>query len=184
MSVAPRAGHSGVRSSGTLSRRRVDALIDQLWQFRLTLVVAPAGSGKTTALRHFAGRAPPVAPVAWCSAELLETAPDGCLSQIARVLGAVIGVELDGSSCATLTAGIEAWPGKRVALVIDDLHSIASTTAESELGRFIDHQPAKLAIAAGTRSQVGRPNETCTSSASAPSTPSHATQPTAFSMNT
>lgn len=149
MRVAPRTRNSGGRTSGTLSRQRVDALIDQLWQFRLTLVVAPAGSGKTTALRHFAARA---TPAAWCPADQLETAPDGCLAQIARVVGAAIGVELDGSTGATLAAGIDAWPGERVALIIDDLHVIASTLAESELGRFIDRQPAKLVIAAGTRS--------------------------------
>ena len=149
MPVAPRTRNSGGRTSGTLSRQRVDALIDQLWQFRLTLVVAPAGSGKTTALRHFAGRA---TPTAWCSADQLETAPDGCLAQIARVVGTAIGAELDGSTGATLAAGIDAWPGERVALIIDDLHVIASTLAESELGRFIDRQPAKLVIAAGTRS--------------------------------
>jgi DNA-binding SARP family transcriptional activator len=149
MMVAPRTRNPGGRSSGTLSRQRVDALIDQLWQFPLTLVVAPAGSGKTTALRQFAARAE---PVAWCSAELLETAPDGCIAQIARVVGGAIGVELDGSSSATLTAGLEAWPGERVALIIDDLHVIASTLAESELGRLIDRQATKLVIAAGTRS--------------------------------
>ena len=149
MSVAPRTRNSGGRTSGTLSRQRVDALLDQLWHFRLTLVVAPAGSGKTTALRHFAARA---APVAWCSADQLEIAPDGCLAQIARVVGEAIGMQLDASSPATLAAGIDAWPGERVALVIDDLHVIASTLAESELGRLIDRQPAKLTIAAGTRS--------------------------------
>ncbi|MGZ4765927.1 MAG: AAA family ATPase, partial [Ilumatobacteraceae bacterium] len=149
MSVAPRTTTSRGRLGGTLARQRVDALIDQLWQFRLTLVVAPAGSGKTTALRQFAARA---APVAWCSADLLEISPDGCLAQIARVVGDAIGVQLDGSSPATLAAGIDAWPGERVALVIDDLHIIASTLAESELGRLIDRQPAKLVIAAGTRS--------------------------------
>ena len=68
------------------------------------------------------------------------------------VVGEAIGVELDGSSSATLAAGIDAWPGEHVALVIDDLHVIASTLAESELGRLIDRQPAKLVIAAGTRS--------------------------------
>ncbi len=149
MRVAPRTTTSRGRLGGTLSRQRVDALIDQLWQFRLTLVVAPAGSGKTTALRQFAVRA---APVAWCSADLLETSPDGCLAQIARVVGEAIGVQLDGSSPATLAAGIDAWPGERVALLIDDLHVIASTLAESELGRLVDRQPAKLVIAAGTRS--------------------------------
>lgn len=149
MRVAPRTTNSRGRTSGPLSRQRVDALVDQLWQFRLTLIVAPAGSGKTTALRQFAARS---APVAWCSAELLEIAPDGCLAQIARVVGTAIGVPLDGTSPAALAAGIDAWPGERVALIIDDLHVIASTLAESELGRLIDGQPAKLVIAAGTRS--------------------------------
>ena len=149
MRVAPRTTISRGRLGGTLSRQRVDALVDQLWQFRLTLVVAPAGSGKTTALRQFATRA---APVAWCAADLLEISPDGCLAQIARLVGDAIGVQLDGSSTSTLAAGIDAWPGERVALVIDDLHVIASTLAESELGRLVDRQPAKLVIAAGTRS--------------------------------
>lgn len=149
MSVAPTTRNSGGRTNGTLPRQRVDALVDQLWQFRLTLVVAPAGSGKTTALRHFVTRS---SPVAWCSADLLETAPDGCLAQIARLVGSAIGVELDGTSSATLAAGIDSWPGEQVALIIDDLHVIASTLAESELGRLIERQPAKLVIAAGTRS--------------------------------
>lgn len=149
MRVAPRTTISRGRLGGTLSRQRVDALVDQLWQFRLTLVVAPAGSGKTTALRQFAARA---APVAWCSADLLEISPDGCLAQVARVVGEAIGMQLDGTSPSTLAAGLDAWPGERVALVIDDLHVIASTLAESELGRLVDRQPAKLVIAAGTRS--------------------------------
>ena len=148
MRVASRTRNPGGRTSGALSRQRVDALIDKLWLFRLTLVVAPAGSGKTTALRQFNARAE---PVAWCSADQLEIAPDGCVAEIARVVGSAIGVELDGSSTASLAAGIDSWPGERVALVIDDLHVIASTLAESELGRLIDRQPAKLVIAAGTR---------------------------------
>lgn len=149
MRVASKTRNPGGRTSGALSRQRVDALIDQLWMYRLTLVVAPAGSGKTTALQQFAARA---APVAWCSADQLEISPDGCLAHIARVVGEAIGRELDGSSPATLAAGIDSWPGERVALVLDDLHVIASTLAESELGRLIDRQPAKLVIAAGTRS--------------------------------
>ena len=149
MTVAPRTRNSRGRTNGALARQRVDALVDQLWQYRLTLVVAPAGSGKTTALRQFAARSE---PVAWCSADQLEISPDGCLGHIARVVGAAIGTELDGSSLSNLAASIDGWPGERVALVIDDLHVIASTLAESELGRLIDRQPAKLVIAAGTRS--------------------------------
>jgi DNA-binding SARP family transcriptional activator len=149
MRVAPRSTTSRGRTSGALSRQRVDALLDQIWNHRLTLVVAPAGSGKTTALRQFAARS---APVAWCTADQLETSPDGCLAQIARLVGDAIGEPLDGSSPGAITAGLAVWSGERVALVIDDLHAIASTMAESELGRLIDRQPDKLVVAAGTRS--------------------------------
>lgn len=149
MTVAPRSTTTRGRTGGALSRQRVDALLDQLWHYRVTLVVAPAGSGKTTALRQFAARS---TPVAWCSADQLETSPDGCLAQIARLLGAAMGAEIDGTSPTSLAAGLDAWDGERIALVIDDLHVIASTLAESELGSLIDRQPTKLVIAAGTRS--------------------------------
>lgn len=149
MPGSPRTRGSGGRAIGTFSRQRVDSLIDQLWNHRLTLVVAPAGSGKTTALSHFIARADHVAS---CSADALELSPDGCLAQIARLLGEVIGAEIDGTSPTRLAACIDAWSGARVALVIDDLHVIASTLAESELGRLVDQQPAKLVIVAGTRS--------------------------------
>ena len=46
-----------------LTRERVDALFDRIWDQRLSLVVAPAGSGKTTALAQFAERS--AFPVAW-----------------------------------------------------------------------------------------------------------------------
>jgi DNA-binding SARP family transcriptional activator len=149
MSVSPRSTAPRGRTLGTLSRQRVDSLVDQLWNHRLTLVIAPAGSGKTTALRHFAARA---APVAWCAADALDMSPDGCLAELARAVGGVIGVERDGSSPALLSRGLADWSGERVAVVIDDLHLIASTLAESELGNLLDHQPEKLVIAASTRS--------------------------------
>ncbi len=149
MRVSPRSTAPRGRALGTLSRQRVDALVDQLWSHRLTLVIAPAGSGKTTALRQFAERD---SPVAWCAADALDMSPDGCLAELARAIGGVIGVELDGSSPASLAHGLTDWSGERVAVVIDDLHVIASTLAESELGNLLDHQPEKLVIAASTRS--------------------------------
>jgi hypothetical protein len=54
--------------------------------------------------------------------------------EIARVVGTAIDVELDGSSPATIGRGNRFVAGDRVALILDDLHAIASTLAESELG--------------------------------------------------
>lgn len=133
---------------GALVRERVDAMLDQVWDYRLSLVVAPAGSGKTTAMQQFMSRS---SPVGWCAAEELELSPDGCVAEIARRLGDTIDMKLDGSSPAALADTLDEWSGERVTLIIDDLHGIAATLAESELGRLIDAQPAKLSIVAGTR---------------------------------
>lgn len=42
---------------------RLDARLEAIWGHRLGLVVAPAGSGKTSLLARFAGRAS--GPVGW-----------------------------------------------------------------------------------------------------------------------
>src|SRR2546429_9929092 len=47
----------------SLSRERVDAHLSRIWQHRVGLVVAPAGSGKSTPLAGFAASAN--VPVAW-----------------------------------------------------------------------------------------------------------------------
>ncbi len=47
-----------------LQRQRLDALLSEATDYPLTLLVAPAGSGKTMALAGFAIRSP--YPVAWC----------------------------------------------------------------------------------------------------------------------
>src|SRR5262245_51284922 len=62
----------------SLARERLDAVLDRLWDHRLGLVVAPAGSGKTTLVAQFAASAaaasPPV-PVAWYRAEAWDENP-------------------------------------------------------------------------------------------------------------
>ena len=141
--VSPRDG----RQSG-FARQRIDALLDQAWQHTLTLVVAPAGAGKTTALRQFTDRQE---HVVWCEAASLELAPDGCVAHIARLLSGTLGHRVDGSSTMALVASVDQWPGDRVALVIDDLHTITSTAAEADLGALLHHRGRKLATLAGTR---------------------------------
>src|SRR5580765_2298103 len=67
-----------------LTRERVDALFDRIWDQRLCLVVAPAGSGKTTALAQFAERS--AHPVAWYRAEENDESLSDFLAHLARAL--------------------------------------------------------------------------------------------------
>ena len=46
---------------------------------------------------------------------------------------------------------LDAWPGQRVLLVVDDLHTLEGTPAEAALERLIDYAPPSLAVVAGTR---------------------------------
>jgi DNA-binding SARP family transcriptional activator len=133
-----------------MARQRVDALLDGIWDHPITMVVAPAGSGKTTSLALFAERA--TEPVAWYRAD----GTDGSVAHLLAHLEAALTGSLEGltggwDSLATAAAALERWPGKRAALVIDDLHAIRGTPAEALLERLIDYLPPHFCVAAASR---------------------------------
>ena len=52
-------------------RERVDRLLDRAWEVPLTLVVGPAGAGKTTAVSHLVTRT--AQPVLWYRAHPIDS---------------------------------------------------------------------------------------------------------------
>ena len=129
---------------------RLDARLDAVWEYRLALIVAPAGSGKTTLLSRFAERID--GPVGWYRAEAWDADEQALL----RHLEAALAPQMDGvatgwTSIADAANALDAWPGPRVLLLVDDLHTLEGTAAEATLERLIDYAPPSLTVIAGTR---------------------------------
>ena len=131
----------------------------------LTLVVAPAGSGKTTALAAWA--AATSATVLWVRLDEgdreLTTLAAAVLEGGRRTLGAGF-----GGRVAQLLAYPGAAPSSRqltvalvndlgecgpLTLVLDDVQAVAATPALGLLDELLDHQPPQLRIVLGSRDE-------------------------------
>ena len=148
--------------SGAVARPRLDARLDAAVRRRVTLVAAPAGYGKTTALAGWARRR--LAPVVWWSLEATDADPDRFASGLwAAFEHAVPEVsEAPPSDDATvrfetLLNAIEALEAP-VVLVLDDVHTIAtSAVVLAALRALVDHAPPNLAVTLATRVEPDLP---------------------------
>src|SRR5258708_33884817 len=139
---------------GGLRRGRLDAALARLDDCRLGLVVAPAGSGKTTLLAQVAAASAP--PAAWFRAETSDGDPATLLRGLHAALHAVLpGLAGDWAGGEAAAAALEAMPSPRVLLVMDDLHTLAGTPAETALERFLRCAPPGLRLLCGTRLPPG-----------------------------
>src|SRR5262245_38484376 len=80
----PLAPRVRVPRTRTLPRARVNVIFDEIWAHKLTLVVAAAGCGKTTALAQFVARS--TEPVAWYRADVSDASPTRFLQCVATAL--------------------------------------------------------------------------------------------------
>lgn len=134
-----------------VARPRVDGLLDRALDHRLTLVVAPAGSGKTTALAQFAERHP--GAVAWYRVDDTDGDPPRFLAHLEAACQDALGeLHLGWHTIDDAAASLDGWTGGRAALVIDDLHTIRGSAAESALARLVDYLPDHVRCIIGARS--------------------------------
>jgi DNA-binding SARP family transcriptional activator len=137
----------------TLTRSRVDSLVDELWAHKLTLVVAAAGCGKTTTLAQFAARCD--APVAWYRADVSDSSTSRFLECIATALVPHFpDLPTQWHDPIDLAFAIESRSPPRMALLVDDLHTLRGTPAESAFVELLLHLPSTCRVAAATRSQL------------------------------
>lgn len=134
-----------------LPRERLEAqLAAAVERHRLTLVIAPAGAGKTTLLARFA--AATRLPVAWYRAETWDDDPARMLRHLEAALGAALpGLPGGWRDVEDAARSLEQWTGGKAALVIDDLHALEGTAAETVLSRLVDYAPPWLRILAASR---------------------------------
>ena len=139
-----------VPSPDALPRERLEARLLDAWRHRLTLVVAPAGSGKTTLVARFAAQA--AVPVGWYRAETWDADEGSFVRHLEAALRSAL-PELPGgwTRVEDVAKALEAGPVPAAALVIDDGHALEGTDAEGALGRLVDYAPPWLALIVASR---------------------------------
>ena len=128
MRLAVPAAKIRVRKISALPRQRLTALLPDLRKHGLGLVVAPAGSGKTTFAAQIAAAAD--GPVAWYAAEQSDGDENVFLTRLEHAFALAI-PEL-GGSWKTVEAAAAALEGlerqrKPALLVVDDFHLLQGT---------------------------------------------------------
>src|SRR5215813_1330800 len=132
---------------------------------RVTVVSAPAGSGKTVLLRSWIGEAGLAGRAAWVPVERDERDPQrfwlsvlGALRQTipgsALVRALTAAPDLDGWAVVERLLKDLAPLQDRLWLVIDDLHELGSDQARRQLELLLMRAPAQLRVVLATRHDV------------------------------
>ncbi len=142
--------------SGVFARPRLDARFEAAVGRRVTLLAAPAGYGKTTALAGWARRR--VAPPVWWSLEPGDAEADRFVRGLWAALGHAFPDRLrppdTPDAQLLLEALLDAIEGldPPVVVVLDDVHAIAASAAAlATLRTLVDHAPAGLRVVIATR---------------------------------
>jgi LuxR family transcriptional regulator, maltose regulon positive regulatory protein len=135
---------------------------------KLTLIAAPAGSGKTTMLALWCAAQAPMRPVAWVSLDerdndpvilwvhILEAIRQACpqvdVSPTPELVGssAIVGLVLPRLVNELARQG-------DVALVLDDFHALSSGVSRESVAWLVDHAPGTLQIVVSSRTEPALP---------------------------
>src|SRR6476620_5347591 len=132
---------------------------------RLTVVCAPAGSGKTTLVAQWADWPGDPRPFAWLSLDPEDEDPvrfwNGIILALERVyrdgFGAQVRAALRAPGVSLTRVVVPLLLNELVArgtpavLVLDDLHAIEDPEALRSLTAFVERAPATLHVAVATR---------------------------------
>jgi len=141
--------------AGLVERPRLFALLDRGAQGPVTLLCAPAGSGKSVLLSSWLNRREPAGAVAWVRVERGETDATRFWSTVmdalrrsgaiapADPLATLVPHEAQEEFLQRLLDGLGRLQGT-TPLIIDDLHQLRSDDALGGLERLLEHAPAPL----------------------------------------
>ena len=131
-----------------LARERLEKPLLEGPPTALDVVVAPAGSGKTTLLAGVAAAS--AVPVGWYRITSDDSTEPRLVAHLAWALSGLVDMDRAGSM-AELLGRLDHWTGSGGLLILDDLHEIAETPAETALERFISLRPRRLQLICGSR---------------------------------
>ncbi|MFD0674622.1 LuxR C-terminal-related transcriptional regulator [Cohnella sp. GCM10027633] len=152
-----------------VERQRLTELIEQGVQGRLTLLSAPAGFGKTTALSQWTRRTG--CGVAWLSLDEADNDPTRFWRYVSQALSAVL-PETTGRRLSQLSYTLpslsintfldaminELYSADRpAALVLDDYHLIANPGIHENIAYCIEHLPPQLRLVIASRGELPFP---------------------------
>jgi LuxR family maltose regulon positive regulatory protein len=155
---------------GLVQRRRLVELLSQPGSYKLTLIDAPAGWGKTTLLAEWAANPAEVRPFAWVSLDwsdndpvrfwtylvtALRTVEPGLGERALAVLhsrGANVTRDMLPELINELAIG-----SPELILVLDDYHAISNEELHQGLALLVERLPARLHLAIATRSDPPLP---------------------------
>ncbi len=147
-------------AKGTIARPRLMELLDGGMERPLTLVSAPAGSGKTELLAQWIAAGRPPGPVAWVPLGRDDADPHRFWADVIASLGAAhaglaaLAPPPRGELRPFLTSVINAMAGvdETLVWVLDDLQLVASASIVSDLEWVLENAPANLRLVVATRS--------------------------------
>ncbi len=165
--LATKLGPPRLRAVELIEREELTAKLAGALDTALTIVAAPAGYGKSTALcEWYLGIDPAVARAAWLTvdesdddpilfANHLISAIDHGVPSLRGALRASIDFKLDIDLRATATAIVNAIEGtdRHVALIIDDLHAVSSPDVLGLISALANSGSQRLHLVLSTRVQ-------------------------------
>jgi LuxR family maltose regulon positive regulatory protein len=147
---------------GVVARASLLARLSAAGGWAVTLISAPAGSGKTVLLRSWIAAEGLASRTAWVTVDRGEHDAQRFWLLVVEALRAIRGVddlverrtaipEFEGRAFVDrLTAELEGL-GEPIILVIDDLHELASTDAQRQLESLLARRPPHLRVILATR---------------------------------
>jgi DNA-binding SARP family transcriptional activator len=133
-----------------MARERLAGLLEPAWSHRLTLVVGPAGCGKTTLLTQFATACS--VPVLWYRAECSDGDAGALLAHLEAAARVALPIaDAPWRSLGDAAHSLEGAVSDRLLLVLDDLHTLHGTDAERAIEQLLHYLPDAIAVLAGSR---------------------------------
>jgi DNA-binding SARP family transcriptional activator len=145
--TAAQVRHHSQRAA--LPRQRLIRLLPEVVNRQLTLVVAPAGSGKTSLLNTYAELVS--APVAWFRPESTQSDERALVHRLERTItSALPGVARGWQNVDDVVDALSKSTA-RCLLIMDDFHLLAGTPAERSVERLAEFAPAGLSLLIASR---------------------------------